>query len=126
MSDLPRRRAFELTERPLGPDTRGIDVAGELEMAVADQLREALERATEAVVLVGLRDCDFLDSTGIAVIVRAQMVMAREGRRLLVHGPSREALRILSMAGLTDSGLVFEDARQALTAAQPAARKSDR
>ena len=97
---------------------RAIEVAGELDLAVADQLREALERATESVVLVGLRDCDFLDSTGIAVIVHAQMLMAKEGRRLLVHGPSPEALRILTMAGLTEAGLVFEDERRALSASR--------
>lgn len=129
MSELPRRRAFRLTERALSPACREIEVAGDLDLAVADRLREAIEAATEPHVLVGLGGCELLDSTGIAVIVHAHLVMARDGRRLVVHSPSRDARRILEIAGLADSDIVFEDAAAALASCgEPAqaVRKSER
>jgi anti-anti-sigma factor len=105
------------------PRCHEIQIEGELDMAVADRLREALERVPQDTehVLLGLSRCEFVDSTGIAVIVHAELRMSREGRRLLVYGPSREARRIFSMAGLTERGILFDEPEGALSACAEAA-----
>lgn len=109
---------FNVTERDLQPGCREIQVQGELDLAVAGQLDEVLGTAVEqcSQVLVGLENCDFIDSSGIAVILRAHGRMEEEGHRLVVYAPNEQVLRVLSMTGLTGNGLVFDTAEEALSA----------
>jgi anti-sigma B factor antagonist len=109
-------QSFRLTERQSRPGCLEILVEGEIDLAVADQLEQALERADSQCreVLIGLQDCEFIDSTAIAVIVHAHNRMAAEGRRVAVYGPSSQVHRILSITGLTQNGLVFESLEEAL------------
>jgi anti-anti-sigma factor len=111
-------RTFNLTELDHQGSCREIRVEGELDLAVADQLQAALDRAGEeyAHVLISLENCEFIDSTGIAVIVATHNQLEGEGRRIAVYGASSQVLRVLSITGLTANGLVFESAEQALSA----------
>ena len=104
---------FKLIETALGEGRAEIEVQGELDLAVADELREALERSDEEQVLISLASCDFIDSTGIAVIVHASQA---ESRKVVVHSPPAPVLRVLHVTGLTGNGLVFEDREEALSA----------
>jgi anti-sigma B factor antagonist len=109
---------FKVTERDLESGAREIQVEGELDLAVAAQLDEVLGKACEECeqVLVGLERCAFIDSSGIAVILRAHNRMQEDGHRLVVYGPTAQVLRVLSMTGLTSNGLVFDSAAEALSA----------
>jgi anti-sigma B factor antagonist len=109
---------FELSERELGTGCRDIQVIGELDLAVAGRLDEKLDAAVGGCerVLIDLGRCDFIDSSGIAVILRAHNRMAEQGRQLAVYSPTDQVLRVLSMTGLTGNGLVFESAEEALAA----------
>lgn len=113
----PRMRTFRLVEENLQPSCHGIQVEGEVDLAVAGQLREALERAAAEhdQILICLQRCEFIDSTAIAVLLNAQREMATRGQRLAVYGASSQVHRILSITGLTQNGLVFETAEDALT-----------
>lgn len=116
-------RAFKLNEQELRPGCRGIEVEGELDLAVADRLRDALDRAIaeSSEILILLEACDFIDSTGIAVIVHAHKRAAEEGKRAVaVCAPSTQVHRVLSVTGLTDNGLVFEGVDDALAASDRA------
>jgi anti-anti-sigma factor len=110
-------RTFKLIERDSQAGCREILVEGELDLAVGDQLQEALDRAGKEYsrVLISLENCEFIDSTGIAVIVAAHNQLGGEGRRIAVYGASSQVLRVLSTTGLTANGLVFESAEQALS-----------
>src|SRR5215203_4929315 len=109
---------FKVIERDLQPGCRDIQIEGELDLAVASQLDEVLTTAVAecSQVLVGLERCAFIDSSGIAVILRAHNRMADEGNRLAVYAPTNQVLRVLSMTGLTSNGLVFDSADEALAA----------
>jgi anti-anti-sigma factor len=109
---------FRLVEREADAGTREILVEGELDLAVAEQLREALERADSdcTQILIGLENCDFIDSTGIAVVVQAHRRFAEEGGRVVLYAPRSQVRRVLSVTGLTSNGLVFESAAEALAA----------
>jgi anti-sigma B factor antagonist len=109
---------FNVSERDLESGARDIQVEGELDLAVAGQLDEVLGKACEQCerVLVGLERCAFIDSSGIAVILRAHNRMQGDGNRLVVYAPTDQVLRVLSMTGLTSNGLVFDSAEQALAA----------
>lgn len=115
---------FNITEKDLRPGCRDIQVEGELDLAVAGQLDEVLTTAVSECsrVLVGLERCAFIDSSGIAVILRAHSRMEEEGNRLAVYAPTDQVLRVLSMTGLTANGLVFDSAEEAIAAlGEPAA-----
>ena len=109
---------FKVRESDLESGARDIQVEGELDLAVAGQLDEVLAKASEQCqrVLVGFERCAFIDSSGIAVILRAHSRMQEEGNRLVVYGPTDQVLRVLSMTGLTSNGLVFDSSEQALAA----------
>jgi anti-sigma B factor antagonist len=109
-------RVFRIGESDLGPDIREIQVEGELDLAVADQLAEAIGRCDRDQVLIDLSGCEFIDSTGIAVIVRAHQEAVKTGRRVVIHSPAAQVLRVLEVTGLTENGLVFPS-RDAATAA---------
>jgi len=112
---------FKLVEREVNAEVREILVEGELDLAVAEQLREALERTDSdcTQILIGLDNCEFIDSTGIAVFVQAHNRFAEEGRRVVLCAPTSQVLRVLSVTGLTGNGLVFESAAEALAASVP-------
>jgi anti-anti-sigma factor len=110
-------QVFKLTEQDLRPECREIQVEGELDLSVADQLEQGLARAVEECrhVLISLENCEFIDSTGIAVIVHARNQLAERGGRVAVYAPSHQVLRVLSVTGLTSNGMVFASAEEALS-----------
>jgi anti-anti-sigma factor len=104
-----------LNETDLQPGCREIRVRGELDLAVAPELEEAIERAAEYdQVVISLEECEFIDSTGIAVIVHAYQGRKSGGRRLVVCAPHGQVRRVLDLTGLSENGLVFENAAAAL------------
>lgn len=113
---------FTVTERELQPGFKVVQVEGELDLAVAGQLDEILSKAAAdySRVLVGLEGCDFIDSSGIAVILRAHHRMEDEGNRLAVYAPTDQVLRVFEMTGLLGNGLVFDSAEEAIAAIGPA------
>lgn len=76
--------------------------SGELDVAVAADLRTALREAVgsgAAVVVIDLRDVTFLDSTVLGVVVEAHRALG-DGRRLRVVHAKGLALRTLQLTGL--------------------------
>jgi anti-sigma B factor antagonist len=81
-------------------------VAGELDMANALSLSRELERleSTDTPLKVDLSELEFIDSTGIAILVTAYQ---RLGQRLqLVPSEALAVRRVLSLTGL-DAELPF-------------------
>lgn len=106
-------RRFELTENVIGDSCREIEVEGELDLAVAGRLQQVLAGCQSDQVLLDLKSCQFIDSTGLAVILSAN----RENNpRVVLHSPRGQVLRLLEVTGLTSNGLVFADREQALSA----------
>ena len=100
--------------------TEGVHVLslrGELDLATAPELRGLLEEelAGKEPVLIDLTDCEFIDSTGIAVIVRGwQQRQGRDGATesgglLGLCGPDKQVSRLLEVTGVDTSITIFED-----------------
>jgi anti-anti-sigma factor len=77
----------------------GTDVAvfGELDLATVGKVEAALEEAIDAPgrVVIDLRACGFVDSTGIGALVKAALRLNEQDRGLL-----QRVLRILDLAGI--------------------------
>jgi anti-sigma B factor antagonist len=82
-----------------------IGVSGELDLASSPALEHELERgaASQAeVVIVDLRELEFMDSTGLSVLVRAHQRAMENGQRFgVVKGPP-QVQRLLSLTGVAD------------------------
>ncbi|HSS34098.1 MAG TPA: STAS domain-containing protein [Solirubrobacterales bacterium] len=85
---------------------RVVAVRGELDLSTAPDLEGPLEEALaggEASVLIDLTECEFIDSTGIAMIVRAwqQVDGADEhGGHLVISSSNEQVQRVLEISGL--------------------------
>lgn len=107
---------FEISRKRLGPGSCEVRIEGEVDLAVADRLRDALACADCESTLVDLGACEFIDSTGIAVIVQAQQERGQDGGGLVVHSASDQVLRVLALTGLTENGLAVPSRAAALAA----------
>jgi anti-anti-sigma factor len=106
-------RMLRLTQRQLPDGATEIEVDGELDLSVVDRLQMAIDEAGPGSTLIDLRYCTFIDSTGIAVILRAHRQREEEGGRVVVHSLSSPVLRVFTLTGLTDSALVVADPAEA-------------
>jgi anti-anti-sigma factor len=105
---------LELNEADQNDGVRIIRVAGELDLAVIEGLRQAIDRAAEEdQVLVDLGPCEFIDSSAIALLIERHRSFEQEGRRFAVFGATRQVRRVLEMTGMTENGLVFLTAEEA-------------
>jgi anti-sigma B factor antagonist len=88
-------------------------VEGELDMNTATQLERELEaplKASGSSLLIDLSRCEFIDSTGIALIVRAWQQLGADGRFALC-GVGNQVERVLSITGL-DSTIPTHPSRE--------------
>ena len=83
----------------------GTDVAlfGDLDLATAKPVEAALDKAiaAEGPVIVDLRACGFVDSRGIAVLIKAALRLQEQGRRVVIKGVKERVMYILELAGIT-------------------------
>jgi anti-sigma B factor antagonist len=82
-----------------------ISVSGELDLASSPALEEELERVAQSdaqLVVVDLRNLEFMDSTGLSVLVRAHQRADENGRRLGLVNGSQQVQRLLTLTGVAD------------------------
>ena len=85
--------------------TTVISVSGELDLASSPALEEELERVAQSdaqLVVVDLRNLEFMDSTGLSVLVRAHQRAEENGRRLGLVNGSQQVQRLLTLTGVAD------------------------
>jgi len=115
---------FQATASELDGGIQLLAVNGELDLSTATQLQGPLEKAIaspQAAVLIDLTDCAFIDSTGIALIVRAwQRIDAGAGNGgeggLVLCCQNEQVRRVLEVTGLEHSLRVFQTRDEAVTA----------
>jgi anti-anti-sigma factor len=99
---------FEATAARLDDGVRVIAVRGELDLSTATDLEDPLDEAIssgDASVLIDLSECEFIDSTGIALIVRAwqRLDLAAEGEgrgRVVICSDNEQVRRVLEITGI--------------------------
>lgn len=118
MSPVP----FEVQSEELEDGIRVFTVRGELDMNTAPDLERALGSALasqDASIMLDLCECEFIDSTGIALIVRTWQKLDRgaggdgEGR-LVLCSHNHQVKRLLQITGVESSIAMHEQREQAL------------
>ena len=115
---------FQASASEIDGGIRLLEVNGELDLSTATQLEGPLEEAVDspaAAVLIDLTDCTFIDSTGIALIVRAwQRVDAGAGNGgeggLVLCCQNEQVRRVLEVTGLEHSLRVLGTRDEAIAA----------
>ncbi|HWM63174.1 MAG TPA: STAS domain-containing protein [Solirubrobacterales bacterium] len=113
---------FEVQSEELEGGIRAFTVRGELDMNTAPELERALEAALDdenASIMLDLSACEFIDSTGIALIVRAWQRLDREGGgegngHLVLCCINHQVRRLLKITGVESSISLHEQREAAL------------
>jgi anti-anti-sigma factor len=86
-------------------DAALLAVSGELDIATAPELEQALDQIRPEqckLLVVDLRDLQFMDSTGLSTLVRAHQRLSEQDCELtLVKGPA-QIQRLLDLTGVTE------------------------
>lgn len=115
---------FEATAAQLDDGVRVVAVRGELDLSTASDLESPLEDAVasgDAAVLIDLSDCEFIDSTGIAMIVRAWQRLDRDADgegdgKVMICSDNDQVRRVLEITGLELSIPIHSSRDEALAA----------
>ena len=80
-----------------------IHVRGEIDMATAGRLRDAIEphMGPKQTIVLDLSEVDFMDSSSLHVLVQARGRLTKNGGSLVLRNPSRAAHRAVSYTHLT-------------------------
>lgn len=87
-----------------------IRVFGELDLATSPGLEEELDRVAAddvPLIIVDLAELEFMDSTGLSVLVRAHQRAEEAGQRFGLINSSQQVQRLLTLTGVKDR-LVLE------------------
>lgn len=85
---------------------------GELDMSGVERAREAIEQAEQqanGLLVLDLSQLEFIDSTGLEVMLRAARRARETGGRLVVQKPSTYVRRLLEMTAIDQSLDIVED-----------------
>jgi anti-anti-sigma factor len=80
-----------------------IVVSGELDLASAPALEEELNRAVTNgadLVIVDLRELEFIDSTGLGLLIKANRMTEAAGRRFAIVKGQSQVQRLLGVTGI--------------------------
>jgi anti-anti-sigma factor len=82
-----------------------VSVGGELDLASGPELEAELDQLTGPdvqLVVIDLRRLDFMDSTGLSILVRAHQRLASEGTEMGLVKGSQQVQRLLDLTGVAE------------------------
>jgi anti-anti-sigma factor len=89
-----------------------LSLVGELDIASASRIEDALRDAEEnapALILLDLRELEFMDSTGLRTILSADARAREAGRRLVVVQGDENIQRVFEVTGLGERVEIVDD-----------------
>jgi anti-anti-sigma factor len=95
-----REAQFEATSQRLPDGTHLVRISGELDLYTAPEFERALDLngGPAERVVVDLRECTFIDSTGLGILVAAHRRNGGDGLLIIANG--LEVLRAFEVSGL--------------------------
>ena len=82
-----------------------VGVAGELDLASSPELEQQLEQfyaSDNELLVIDLRGLEFMDSTGLSVIVSAHQKLIDAGQRLIIVRGPQQVQRLLDLTGVAE------------------------
>ena len=115
---LPNR--VTVHARPAERGTYVLDIAGQVSAFAEKELMDAYNRATEdgaERIVLNFDGLDYMNSSGIGLLVTLLIRANRNGHRLLACGLSEHYRHIFELTRLNEAIRVYDDESAALTAA---------
>jgi anti-sigma B factor antagonist len=98
-----------------------IALAGESDVYTYDQLRGALESAAAqgvSLLIVDLSGLEFMDSTGVQVLLDIRVMMINRGGKLALASPQNTVARVLNLVGADQLIPVYANVEEARAGTQ--------
>jgi anti-anti-sigma factor len=89
----------------------GVSLHGEVDVWASGALRDVLDRKirdSDGAFVVDLSELEFLDSSGLSVLMRARALLTWDERRLAVVCPPGPVRRLLDIAGVKDLLAIYD------------------
>lgn len=97
-------------------------VSGELDLRTSPELERRLGQAFDAgveLVILDLRQIEFMDSTGLRVLLSSHQRAQESGRRFALVRGADQVERVLTLTGVRDLLTVVDAPEELLTAGEP-------
>jgi anti-sigma B factor antagonist len=105
--------------RRLSPETAVIDIAGELNGYSEDALVEAYNQTNNGHtrgIILNFTDLEYMNSSGIGLLVTMLIRVQRQKQRLLAYGLSDHYQQIFELTRLNEAIEIYDDEDAALSA----------
>jgi anti-sigma B factor antagonist len=117
---------FELTEEVVDERTEVVSVRGEIHVSTAQEFARRLEETTERgapALVLDLTGVEFIDSTGLSVLLNGQRSVTRRGGRMALAVSNPTVLRLFEITRLDSTFELVATREEALARVrdQPAA-----
>jgi anti-sigma B factor antagonist len=102
MTDLDNPGDLQVSVRSEGPDL-WVEAAGEVDISTSPRWEKAISEGVATRpkrIYVDMHLVSFIDSSGLAVLVRSHALAETQNCQLIVRAPSRQVDRVLELAGL--------------------------
>ena len=110
---------LKISSRGLNDGMQALDLEGEVDVYTAPMLRQAIveqvEKGTKD-LLINLNRVEYLDSTGLGILIGGVKRLKEQGGSLRLVGPSARITRIFDITGLNKIFDVYADEQAALAA----------
>ena len=109
---------FQIAPCPLG-GAPGVSLHGEVDVWSSSAVRDVLDRRireSEGAFVVDVSELEFLDSSGLSVLLHARAQLRWDHRPLAIVCPPGPVRRLIEVAGVTDLLAVYESRAAAAAA----------
>lgn len=105
---------FDVRSETMRSGAAVLHVSGDLDLASAPRLAEALTELVADPVVVDLTECTFLDSAGMGVLLASARALSDSGRSLRVAAPDPGIVRVLEITAVDTLIAIHPDVESAL------------
>jgi anti-sigma B factor antagonist len=120
--DMPEAQ-IKMNVRQAGQNASIIDVQGELTAFAEDVLMDAYNQATDGqvrAIILNFEGLEYMNSSGIGLLVTLLIRINREKQRLLTYGLSEHYRSIFQITRLDDAIAIHDSEQEAVRAANSA------
>ena len=107
----------QLSVRQVSPSASIIDISGEITAASENALMDAYTQANQnepKAVLLNFEEMEYMNSSGIGLLVTLLIRANRQGQRILAVGLNEHYQHIFQLTRLDEAIQIFESEREAL------------
>ncbi len=109
---------LNISSRTPNPETRILDIEGEIDVYTSTQLKETIVSTMAEgakFVVMNLSKVEYLDSTGLGVLIGALKHLRERQGNLVIVSPSMRITRIFEITGLYKIFTIYQTEEEAAT-----------